>query len=73
MLNYFAINNCNRCPRSGPLCNFFTNLSHLGFINLLNKSEIEMNRKVLADIAATEPFSFAAIVNVSKVSTGHAN
>ena len=36
------------------------------FINDLLKSNIELNRKVLSDLAITEPLSFKSIVEVSK-------
>ena len=33
------------------------------FIPALNRANIELNRKVLADIAATEPYSFRAVMD----------
>ena len=41
------------------------------FIAMLNNGGIELNRKVLADMAATEPFSFAAVMHAAKVTSGH--
>ncbi|KDO16588.1 50S ribosomal protein L20 [Saprolegnia parasitica CBS 223.65] len=41
-------------------------LSYSKFFGVLNASEIQLNRKVLADIAATEPFSFKSILEVVK-------
>ncbi len=37
-------------------------LTYSGFINACNKKGIELNRKVLADIAMNEPASFKALV-----------
>ncbi|MDB5232569.1 MAG: ribosomal protein [Chitinophagaceae bacterium] len=37
-------------------------LTYSQFINLLNKKGIELNRKVLADIAMNEPESFKALI-----------
>lgn len=36
------------------------------FIPALNKSNIELNRKVLADIAANEPFAFKSVMDTVK-------
>ncbi len=36
------------------------------FINAQNLAKIELNRKILADLANTEPLSFRAIVEVCK-------
>ena len=36
------------------------------FINNLNRGGIALNRKVLADLAVTEPLSFRSVVEVSK-------
>src|SRR6201986_3971618 len=41
-------------------------LTYSQFINLLNKKGIELNRKVLADIAMNEPASFKALINSVK-------
>ncbi|ETV72400.1 ribosomal protein L20 [Aphanomyces astaci] len=41
-------------------------LSYSKFIGVLNSSDIQLNRKVLADIAATEPYSFKSIMEVVK-------
>jgi large subunit ribosomal protein L20 len=37
-------------------------LSYSKFIDLLNKSEIDINRKVLADLAMNNPEAFKAVV-----------
>ena len=36
-------------------------------IGQLNKSDIILNRKVLADLAVTEPLSFKSVVEVAKL------
>lgn len=41
-------------------------LSYSKFINLLNKAEIKLNRKVLADLAMNHPVAFKAIVDKVK-------
>ena len=41
-------------------------LTYSRFINLLSKAGIEVDRKVLADLAVNEPDAFAAIVNQAK-------
>ena len=41
-------------------------LTYSRFINGLNKAGIEVDRKVLADLAACEPEAFAAIVEKAK-------
>jgi large subunit ribosomal protein L20 len=41
-------------------------LSYSQFINLLKKSNIELNRKVLADLAANHPEAFKAVVDKVK-------
>jgi large subunit ribosomal protein L20 len=38
-------------------------------MNSLQKSAIPLNRKVLADLAVTEPLSFKSVVEVAKLST----
>lgn len=43
-------------------------LSYSTFINGLNTHNIELNRKVLADLAATEPYSFKSIAQILKQS-----
>jgi len=35
-------------------------------VNRLNKSKIVLDRKVLADLAVTEPLSFKSVVEVAK-------
>ncbi len=41
-------------------------LSYSQFINLLKKTDIELNRKVLADLAANHPDAFKAVVDKVK-------
>ena len=41
-------------------------LSYSTFINLLKKANIEINRKVLADLAMNHPVAFSAIVDKVK-------
>ena len=41
-------------------------ISYSQFIHLLNKADIKMNRKVLADMAVSDPAAFAAVVNKVK-------
>ena len=41
-------------------------LSYSKFINLLKEKKIEIDRKVLADLAENEPKTFEAIVNTVK-------
>ncbi len=43
-------------------------MSYSQFIGLLNKSDLDINRKVLADLAMNEPAAFNAIVERLKVS-----
>ena len=43
-------------------------LSYSRFMNLLKKSNIELNRKMLADLAVNEPEAFEVIVNQVKAS-----
>ncbi len=40
--------------------------NYSGFINGLNKAGIEMNRKVLADLAATDAEAFGKLVEAAK-------
>ena len=42
------------------------NMSYSRFINGLNKAGVEINRKVLADMAVTDAAGFAALVEVAK-------
>ena len=42
------------------------NISYSVFINGLNKANIELNRKVLADLAATDKAAFAKLVESAK-------
>ena len=42
------------------------NISYSMFINGLKKAKIELNRKVLADIAATDKKAFAKLVDSAK-------
>lgn len=41
-------------------------LSYSQFIGLLNKSEIQLNRKTLADLALNSPEAFKAVVEMLK-------
>ena len=41
-------------------------LSYSAFMGALNKSDIELNRKVLADLAMNHPEAFAAVVEQVK-------
>jgi len=41
--------------------------SYSRFFSKLNKSNITLNRKVLAELAAQEPFSFKAVVDVANM------
>ncbi len=41
-------------------------INYSQFINLLNKADLKLNRKVLADLAVNDPAAFAAIVNKVK-------
>ena len=40
------------------------------FIPALSRANIQMNRKVLADLAANEPFTFKAVVDVVNQTAG---
>lgn len=42
-------------------------LKYSALIPALQKAEIELNRKVLADLAITEPGSFKAVIETAKV------
>jgi large subunit ribosomal protein L20 len=42
------------------------NMSYSRFINGLNKAGVEINRKVLADLAITDPKAFSDLVEVAK-------
>ena len=41
-------------------------MNYSTFINSLSKNNIDLNRKVLADLALNEPATFAGIVNAVK-------
>ncbi len=41
-------------------------INYSQFIHLLDKAELKLNRKVLADLAVNDPAAFAAIVNKVK-------
>ncbi len=41
-------------------------MSYSVFMNLLKKADIQLNRKMLANLAATEPDTFRAIVEKAK-------
>jgi len=45
------------------------NLPYSRFINSLNNSNIDLNRKILADLAKNEPYSFKAIFDEIMVQT----
>ena len=40
------------------------NMPYSVFVNRMDQANIELNRKVVADIAANEPFSFRSIMSV---------
>ncbi|MBQ5862111.1 MAG: 50S ribosomal protein L20 [Peptococcaceae bacterium] len=42
------------------------NMSYSRFINGLNKAGVEINRKVLADLAITDPKAFSDLIEVAK-------
>jgi large subunit ribosomal protein L20 len=42
------------------------NFTYSHFMNRLSKSNVTLNRKVLADIAITEPLSFRSVMEVAK-------
>ena len=46
-------------------------LTYSQFINGLKKSEVEINRKMLADMAIKEPESFANLVTLAKGKVQH--
>ena len=41
-------------------------ISYSRFINALNKANIQLDRKILADMAMNDPEAFAAVVNQAK-------
>ena len=43
-----------------------SDISYSKFIACLNKAKIELDRKILADLAVTDPKTFEAIVNKAK-------
>jgi large subunit ribosomal protein L20 len=43
-------------------------VAYSSFIHGLNRSNIKLNRKVLSDIAITEPLSFRSVIEVAKAS-----
>ena len=43
-------------------------LKYSQFIAGCDRAGVALNRKVLADLAATEPYSFKAVVELAKVS-----
>jgi hypothetical protein len=50
------------------------NWRYSAFIPALQEANIQMNRKVLADLAANEPFAFKAVVDVvNQTTTGAAS
>eukprot|EP00591_Stephanopyxis_turris_P000720 CAMPEP_0195511896 /NCGR_PEP_ID=MMETSP0794_2-20130614/4056_1 /TAXON_ID=515487 /ORGANISM="Stephanopyxis turris, Strain CCMP 815" /LENGTH=163 /DNA_ID=CAMNT_0040639579 /DNA_START=49 /DNA_END=540 /DNA_ORIENTATION=+ len=48
-------------------------LSYSSFTDKLRKSNVELNRKVLAEIASHEPFSFKAVVDVLKMNAARSS
>ena len=44
----------------------YQGMNYSTFINSLSKNNIDLNRKVLADLALNEPATFASIVNAVK-------
>jgi len=46
------------------------NLPYSRFINSLNNSTVDINRKILADLATNEPYSFKAILDEVNVQAG---
>jgi len=48
-------------------------ISYSKFMNGLKKSGIDLNRKILADMAATDDAAFAALVEKAKAAVGSAN
>jgi len=47
------------------------NFSYAPFIYGLNHSNLDLNRKILADLAINEPYSFKAVVDEIKVQNGY--
>jgi large subunit ribosomal protein L20 len=43
------------------------NIPYNRFINSLNKSNIELNRKILSEMARFEPYSFKSVVDEIKI------
>mmetsp|Transcript_11380 Transcript_11380/g.22248 ORF Transcript_11380/g.22248 Transcript_11380/m.22248 type:complete len:109 (-) Transcript_11380:602-928(-) len=41
-------------------------MTYSNFMHQLNQTHVELNRKVLADMAISEPFSFRAVVELCK-------
>lgn len=48
-------------------------ISYSRFINGLKRAEVEVDRKVLADLAVNEPQAFAALVEVAKAAVDEAS
>lgn len=46
------------------------NLPYSRFINSLNNSTVSLNRKILADLAINEPYSFKAVFDEVNVQAG---
>lgn len=42
------------------------NINYSGFVHALNNSNIKLNRKILADLAINEPYSFKAVIDEVK-------
>jgi len=47
-------------------------LNYSVFINGLNKAGVEVNRKILADMAVRDPIAFSQLVEVAKEGKGAA-
>ncbi|MGC6493150.1 MAG: 50S ribosomal protein L20 [Myxococcota bacterium] len=45
-------------------------LNYSRFIHGLKKADVELNRKMLADLAVREPHAFEAVVNAAKAALG---
>ena len=48
-------------------------LTYAKLIYKLSHSDVQLNRKVLADLAVTEPLSFRSIIEVAKLCQGPIN
>ena len=41
------------------------------FINCLNRSNVKLDRKILAELAVNEPYSFKAVIDEVQLQTGY--